>query len=219
MENQVFICPVTGETPQEEKFNFITHLIGFLLSIFGSLYLFSKAWMNQNSIHIFTSAVYGGSLIALYGASTFYHRCKILSKKHVLKIVDHACIYLLIAGSYTPFTLGPLKDSGGWNLLIIEWVIAVVGITVKMFAINRFKVLSLLAYLFMGWLVMFSVFDLMNALSFWGFVWLISGGLIYSLGTLFYIWDSLPFNHGIWHLFVLGGSACHYFSILTVIYN
>lgn len=209
-------CPVSGESQREETFNFATHLFGFILSIVGFLYLLYAA---NSTMALITSVIYGTTLVALYGASTFYHSCKVLEKKHILKVVDHACIYLLIAGSYTPFSLGPLQESGGFNLLMIEWIIAIVGIIMKIIAIHRFHFISLIAYLAMGWLVMFSFNDLRNTLSMDSIIWLIAGGVIYSLGTLFYIWDNLPFNHGIWHLFVLGGSACHYISILMIVAN
>jgi hemolysin III len=131
--------------------------------------------------------------------------------------VNKACIYLLIAGSYTPFTLVPLKNSVGWELLWTVWVIAGIGIIFKIFAINRFKLLSVLAYVGMGWLVMWHFSSLIDNLSLISMALLMTGGLAYTLGTLFYVWDSLPYNHAIWHVFVLAGSACHYFSIMHLI--
>lgn len=171
----------------------------------------------ENAFAMVSSTVYGSTLIMLYGASTYYHSCNETGKKQKLKIIDHACIYLLIAGSYTPFTLGPLKDFGGPDLLALEWTIAFCGILLKVIAVDRFKVISLLGYLAMGWLVVFSYEILMEEISGQSLNFLFAGGLCYTVGTVFYVWDKLPYNHGIWHLFVLGGSICHYFSILSLI--
>ena len=153
----------------------------------------------------------------LYAASSYYHSRQTLEQKQTFKIIDHACIYLLIAGSYTPFTLGPLREFGGWNLMAIEWTIAIIGITLKIIAVDRLQMVSLLAYLGMGWLVVFSYETLMEQMPATAVTWLIIGGLSYTIGTIFYIWDKLPYNHGIWHLFVLFGSASHYICVLHMI--
>ena len=166
-----------------------------------------------------SSVIYGTTLFSLYAASTIYHGCEVVHRKYVLKKVDHICIYLLIAGSYTPFTLGPLRDAGGWNLLFLVWGIAFAGIVLKIISVNEFKILSVLAYIALGWLVVFSFPKLSEELSTDAMIWMISGGLIYSSGTLFYLWDSLPFNHSIWHIFVLGGSLCHYICILDMFWQ
>ena len=173
--------------------------------------------LSTNILAMISSSIYGITLIMLYGASTFYHGCKTRDQKKLLKIVDHACIYLLIAGSYTPFTLGPLKDFGGLDMLAIEWAIATVGITLKIFAVDKFQILSLLAYLAMGWLVIFSYNTLVEQMPAQSMYLLFAGGLSYTAGTIFYVWDKLPFNHGIWHLFVLGGSVSHYFCVLSLL--
>ncbi len=210
------ICPISGETLQEERLNYWTHCIGFILSLIGGSILF---WISPNKDiwNIVSCYTYGITLIGLYAASTIYHRCSHIPYKKVWKIVDHSCIYLFIAGSYTPFTLGPLRDSYGWALFGIVWGIAISGIVFKICAINSFKRISLFSYLIMGWLILFSFPTLISHISSLSLVWLIIGGTSYSLGTIFYAWKSLPFSHAIWHLFVMGGSISHYFSILDFV--
>ena len=193
-------------------------MVGLLLSAVGWVLLVFYASRSGDLFQIVSCTIYGTTLFLLYAASTFYHGCETLHRKRVLKIVDHACIYLLIAGSYTPFTLGPLRDAGGWNLLFIVWGISFIGIALKIITIDRFRFLSVFAYIALGWLAVFSFPTLIKELSSVTLILLFSGGLIYSAGTLFYLWENLPFNHAIWHLFVLGGSLCHYCSVLNIIH-
>lgn len=211
------ICPISGESTQEERINTLTHFIGLILSVIGSFFLLGLCFLSDNHFHWISCSIYCITLISLYFASTYYHSCKFLEKKHLLKIVDHICIYLLIAGTYTPFTLGPLQNSGGWLLLTLVWGIALLGIFFKIFAVNRFKIFSTISYLVMGWLIVTHLPELQRELSSTSLIWLIAGGMMYSAGTIFYLWEKLSYNHGIWHLFVLGGSSCHYFSILSII--
>lgn len=215
--NPSIICPISLQTKNEELFNVQTHFFGLLLSLIGFIYLMHLAVLSQDKWKIISSLLYGTTLILLYAASTYYHSSQTIEEKKRFKIADHACIYLLIAGSYTPFTLGPLREINGWNLMAIEWSIALTGIIIKIFFIDRFQSASLVAYLTMGWLVAFSFETLSNQIPMQALYWLVAGGLSYTIGTIFYVWDSLPFNHGIWHLFVLLGSACHYFCILHLI--
>jgi len=210
------ICPVSGETFKEELLNHWTHLIGLLLSVIGFPILIVYSSFNGDAWHIASYITYGATLILLYFASTYYHGCKILHRKKHLQIVDHACIYLLIAGSYTPFTLGPLRDTSGWTLLSIEWGMATVGIVFKLFGAERFRMFSLFTYLLMGWLVVVSWPTLMETLSPSALLLVVMGGVFYTLGAIFFIWETLPFNHAIWHLFVLSGSGCHYCAILSL---
>lgn len=209
------ICPISGESVKEEHLNHRTHLVGLLLSLIGFPFLIFHSTLGD-VWQIWGYAIYGMTLILLFLASTYYHGCKKLHHKSALRIVDHACIYLLIAGSYTPFTLGPLRESTGWTLLSIEWGIALIGILFKIFTINRFQMFSLITYLLMGWLVVVSWSTLMEALSPTAIVLLCQGGLCYTLGAIFFAWESLPFNHSIWHIFVLGGSISHYFAIILL---
>jgi hemolysin III len=211
------VCPISGETWMEEKINHRTHLIGLLLSVLGLPYLIYYSVVNGDISTFAAFTIYGITLVLLYLASTYYHGCKKLHHKGILRIIDHACIYLLIAGSYTPFTLGPLRDSQGTTLLIAEWSIAAVGIGLKVFAVDRFKIASLIGYLVMGWLVVFSWPVLVEKLPLQAIILVIAGGLSYTFGTIFFVWERIPFNHGIWHLFVLCGSICHYFAILLLI--
>ena len=211
------VCPISGETLREEEINHRTHLIGLILSIIGLPFLIYYSAKHGDLSTVASFTIYGITLVLLYVASTFYHGCKTLHHKELLRILDHACIYLLIAGSYTPFMLGPLLDSDGIMILSIEWGIAAVGIFLKVFAVDRFKLASLIGYLVMGWLVVFSWPILQEKLSLPAISLVITGGLSYTFGTLFFVWEKLPFNHAIWHLFVLCGSICHYFAILLLI--
>lgn len=213
------ICPISGETHEEERINYWTHLIGFILSLIGAIVLLISTFFYRDIWFIASCAVYGVTLVILYGASTFYHGCKKIHNKRILRIVDHSCIYLFIAGCYTPFTLGPLRNNGGVDLFFLVWGIATIGILMKIFAFNRFQLASLFAYLAMGWLVMFSFSTFMQTISMTSIIFLILGGLSYSLGTIFFMWEKLPYNHAIWHLFVLGGSVFHYMSIFDIVLN
>jgi len=215
MTNEM-ICPVSGESLKEEKLNYCTHLIGLILSVFACGYLLFNVDYSENPIHFVSCTIYAATLVALYAASTYYHGARCLTRKHRLKIADHICIYLLIAGSYTPFTLGPLRERGGWEMFYIVWGVAAVGALFKIFTIERFKIFSVVAYLAMGWLMVLNFPAFLEELSWPSLLWLMAGGAVYSLGVIFYVWDDLLFNHAIWHLFVLGGSACHYFSILHI---
>jgi len=210
------ICPISGESHKEELLNHWTHLIGLVLSLIGLPILIIYSFLRKDPWTIASCFIYGSTLVMLYLASTFYHGCTNLMRKSTLRVMDHACIYLLIAGCYTPFALGPLRESNGWTLLIIEWSIAAIGIGMKIFAFDRFKALSLISYLVMGWLVVFSWPVLVDKLSVSSLVLMMAGGLSYTVGSIFFVWESLPFNHAIWHLFVLCGSGCHYFAIFLL---
>ncbi|MFT4554542.1 MAG: hemolysin III [Chlamydiales bacterium] len=208
-------CPISQQTETEEFVNTLTHGAGLLLSIIGLSLLVIFSYMRGDVLHIVSCSIYGTSLILLYGASTWYHACKDLNRKRILRIADHACIYLLIAGSYTPFTFGPLRGAWGWSIFGVVWTFALVGILLKIFYHNRSEKVGTIIYLVMGWMAVVAAFPLVENLSFSGIIWLLSGGLFYSFGTIFYLWEKLPFSHSIWHLFVLGGSLCHYSCILN----
>jgi hemolysin III len=198
----------------EEIANCITHGIGLVLSICGLSVLVTLACMKGSGSHIVSCAIFGSTLVLLYGASTLYHAFKNSRANRILKTIDHSCIYLLIAGTYTPFVLVTLSGSLGWTLLAIVWGIALFGIFFKVFFVYRFKIFSTILYLIMGWLAIVAVKPLVNSMPPGG-IWLIAaGGLLYSAGVIFYIWNRLPFNHSIWHLFVMGGSTCHFLAVL-----
>jgi hemolysin III len=202
---------------KEELFNSISHGVGVGLSITGLVVMLAWA-INRGDGFIITSiSIYGISLLMLYTASTLYHSWMPGRIKHWLKVADHAAIYLLIAGTYTPFSLVLLPPKWGWPLLGVIWALATVGMVFKVFYINKYNYLSTVMYLIMGWLVLFAINPLLESLPAGGLTWLLAGGLSYTLGCIFYIWDRLPFNHGIWHIFVLFGSICHFFSILLYV--
>jgi hemolysin III len=198
----------------EELANSITHGIGLAASIVALVFLIIIANGANDTGKIVTGTIYGSSLILLYLASTLYHSFQSPKAKHYLKIFDHAAIYVLIAGSYTPFTLYVVKGFWGELMLIIIWTVAVMGVIFKLFFVNRFKIFSTILYLIMGWMAILAIQPLFKNLPNEGLFLLLAGGLSYSIGVIFYLWERLPFNHAVWHLFVLSGSACHFFAVL-----
>lgn len=200
----------------EESANFLTHALGFVLSLVGFYFLVIAA--QGDLIKLVSAAVFGSSLVLLYMASTLYHGAQDTNTKHRLKIFDHCAIYVLIAGSYTPITLVTLGGTSGWMLFWIVWSFAIVGVIYKLFFVNHFPVLSTFFYLMMGWLVVFFIEPLMNGLPEGGLYLLIGGGLAYTLGSVIYIIEKPLFHHAIWHLFVMTGSTCHYLTVLLYIF-
>ncbi len=199
--------------------NAVTHGIGGGLSIAGLSILVTMAAIYGDTWRVVSSAIYGATLVMLYLASTLYHGIHHEGAKRVFKTIDHAAIYLLIAGTYTPFTLVSLRENTnagwtGWALFGVIWGLAITGVTLKAAFPRRMSTLSVIVYILMGWLCLFAIGDIRRAIGFGGMVWLVAGGLSYTIGVIFYAWDKLPFNHAIWHLFVLSGSICHFFAIL-----
>lgn len=203
--------------PKEEKLNIYTHLVGLILSVIGLFFLINKSITIANSLAIFSFVIFGLSMIVLYLASTLYHAATNPTKRIKLKIFDHVAIYILIAGSYTPFTLVSLSNNGGWKVLSIVWLFAIIGIIIKLFFSGRFKIISTLMYVFMGWMIVFSFTDLQNNLAEQGINWLIAGGIAYTIGAILYSIKKIPFNHAIFHVFVMVGTFCHYISILNYV--
>ena len=201
-------------SPAEELANSITHGVGFFIGIAVLVVLVVFSAMRKSTWEVVSCSIYGTTFIMLYLCSTFYHTARNPRTRHLLKVIDHAAIYLLIAGTYTPYALAPLRGALGWTIIGAMWGCALLGVFFKVFFIGRFKAMSLLSYLFMGWFCLVAVKPLYHELTMVGFVLLAAGGLCYSLGTIFYAWKSLPWSHAIWHLFVLAGSLCHFFSIL-----
>jgi len=199
---------------REEVANGVTAGVGLLLSVVGLVLLIVASSIHGNVWHITSSTIYGVTLVFSYGATTLYHVFRSERVKHLFKILDHASIYLLIAGSYTPFTLVSLKGSLGWTLFGLVWGFTIVGIIFKIFFVGRFEKLSLITYLAMGWLIVIAAKPLLNILPRGGVWWLTAGGLLYTAGVVFYVVEKIPYNHAIWHLFVLGGSACHYLAVM-----
>lgn len=201
----------------EEIANSITHGIGAALSIAGLTALVVLAVIYGDVWRVVSFSIYGGSLILLYLASTLYHSLQHPTMKKVLRRFDHAAIYVLIAGTYTPFLLVSLRGSLGWPLFILIWGMAAAGIVWKMFFLGKLEVLATIIYILMGWMCVFLFRDMIATIPPLGLKMLVAGGVVYTLGVIFYAWEKLPYNHAIWHLFVLGGSACHFVSIATLI--
>ena len=205
------------ESLLEKKLNFITHGIGLVLSVIGLFYLVEKSILYPKSFNLISSLVYGISLIVMYASSTIYHYYIDSKYSRILQKIDHISIYLLIAGSYTPGLLLKLKYSLGFEILIIIWLLAFIGIIHKIFFFNYLKKASLIIYLFMGWLIVIDFNAVLESFSSNSIFFMVLGGLLYTIGTFFYSLDKLKYNHVIWHLFVLGGSACHYILIMQII--
>ncbi|MDA0130561.1 hemolysin III family protein [Vibrio sp. MarTm2] len=199
---------------KEEIANTITHALGMVLGIVGLILLLVKAIdHNADALTITSMSIYGSSMIVLFLASTLYHAIPYQRAKRALKTFDHCAIYLLIAGSYTPFLLVSLRTPLAIGLMIVIWSIALIGIIMKLAFVYRFKKLSLVTYLLMGWLSLIVIYQLALNLDVGGLTLLAVGGLIYSLGVIFYVAKRIPYNHAIWHGFVLAGCACHFFAI------
>jgi hemolysin III len=204
---------VTFYEPTEEKLNVITHAIGLVLSIAALVLLVVYASLYGNVWHIVSFSIYGASLILLYSASTFYHYVQNPKLRHKLNIFDHAAIYVLIAGTYTPFTLVVLNGWVGWTIFGISWGLAILGVILKLFYIGKYDKISTAAYVFLGWLIIFAIKPLVSNLPFEGLMWLLSGGIAYTIGAVLYSIKKLKFNHAIFHIFVLLGSFSHFIAV------
>jgi hemolysin III len=207
--------PAATYTRGEEIANSLTHGLGFLLSIAGLAILVTFAALRADAWTVTADAIFGASMVLLYGSSTLYHSLRAPRLKHVVRVVDHVAIFLLIAGTYTPFMLVSLRGPWGWSLFGVVWALAAAGTALKVFFTGRFRVLSTLVYLFMGWLVIVAIKPLVEALPRLSLIMLFAGGIAYSLGTVFYLWKRLPYHHAVWHLFVLAGSICHFFAVFA----
>jgi hemolysin III len=198
----------------EEIVHAITHGVGALLSIGGLAVMIAFSVLYGNALLVTSVSIYGATLILLYTASTVYHSIPHPRAKPWLQQLDHASIYLLIAGTYTPFTLVSLQGPWGWTLFGLVWAMAITGVTMKMARIPHTEKFSLGLYLLMGWLVIIAIKPMLDSVETGGLILLLIGGLSYTFGAIFYAWDRLAFNHAIWHLFVLSGSIFHFFAIL-----
>jgi hemolysin III len=193
--------------------NAITHGIGAGLAAAGAVYLIGASTRGSARI-VVSCSIFSASLILVYLFSTLYHSLVRTRARHVFHVLDHSSIYVLIAGTYTPFTLVSLRGPVGGVLFAIVWSLAVAGVVFKSFAVDRFVVVSTLVYLLQGWLAVFVVRSLFHAIGWHGILWLFAGGLAYTLGIVFFALDRLPYFHAAWHIFVLAGSVAHYFAIL-----
>ncbi len=204
---------MTGYSIGEEIANSITHGIGFILAIIGLVAMVITAAANGTASHIVSASIFGATMILLYLASTLYHSFQGKRIKQVLKTLDHSAIFLLIAGTYTPFALVSLRGPWGWSLFGTIWGLALAGIIIQLTPLAKIKILSVGLYLAMGWVAIIAVKPMITALNLSGFMLLLLGGITYSIGVIFYVWKKLPYGHAIWHLFVLGGSVFHFFSV------
>lgn len=206
--------PVKKEVDiRDEIASALTHGLGAVAALAGGAVLITLAALHGDGWQLGASIVFGVSLLLLYVASTLYHAVQHPVAKGRLKVFDHCAIYVLIAGTYTPFTLIGLRGPWGWGLFIAIWTLALAGVVFKLFYTGRFKLLSTIIYIAMGWLVMVAIKPMLNSLDAWTLTWLLLGGLFYTLGTYFYHRESIRFSHAIWHLFVIAGSVCHYIAV------
>lgn len=200
---------------QDERLNVWTHGAGAAFALTALAQLVVAAGLYGNGWHIVSFSIFGASLLILYTASTVYHSVTNVKAKRILQRLDHVAIYLLIAGTYTPFTLVAVRGALGWTIFGIIWGMALMGILLEIFRRKRTDWLETLCFLIMGWLAIIAIKSLFEVLSIGGICWLVAGGLAYSLGTIFYLAEKLPYNHAIWHIFVLLGSICHFTTVLV----
>ena len=204
-------------SPIEEKINILSHTAGLLLSLVAVVLMVMRASRYGDAWHIVSVSIFGASLIALYAASTVYHSATRPELRARMRILDHASIYILIAGTYTPFTLIILKGPVGWMIFAVSWGLAISGIILKLFFTGRFNLVSTLMYVFMGWIIIFAVKPLLASFPTEGVYWLIAGGLAYTVGAIVYSIRKIPLNHAIFHLFVLTGSICHFVAVYSYV--
>ena len=200
-------------SPIEEKINIISHGIGLILSIVALVLLVTHANLHGDVWHVVSFSIFGASLIILYAASTFYHSAKKPRLRKRMKIIDHASIYVLIAGSYTPFTLVTLNSTIGWVIFGTSWGLALTGIILKLFFTGKYNLISTVMYILMGWIIILAIKPLINNLPLEGLLLLFAGGISYTIGAIIYSIRKIKFNHAIFHIFVLMGSFCHFISV------
>ena len=198
----------------EENANTLTHALGLVLSLVGVPGLVFMAVRHGDAWHVVTCCIYGMTLVVLYLASTLYHAARAPRWKETFRIIDHACIYLLIAGTYTPFTLVTLRGGWGWTLFGLVWGFALVGIAFKVLWTGRFEFVSTTVYILLGWVALVATRPILEAFPTGCLLWLLAGGVAYTSGVVFYALDRKPYMHAAWHLFVIAGSACHYGAVM-----
>ena len=200
-------------TQFEEYANIATHATGAALSIFALWMMVAFAVKNGDSYHITSVSIFGATMILLYLMSTLYHSVQHPKLKYIFRVLDHSSIYLLIAGSYTPFTLITMRNGVGWTLFAAIWILAISGVVFKLFFTGRFDKISTLIYVGMGWLAILAIKPIIDSVSTGALIWLVAGGLLYTIGVLFYLWRRVPYHHAIWHLFVMAGSMSHFAAV------
>jgi hemolysin III len=201
-------------TPGEEIANSISHGIGLILAIVATPFLVTAALRYGNTWRMVGVSVFAASMVTLYLSSTLYHAITHDRAKQVFRMFDHCAIFLLIAGTYTPFTLGVLRGPWGWTLLGLIWILAAIGLTMKMFLRARYSWLSVILYLVMGWLVVIAAPQILRVMPLSGLAWLVAGGIAYTAGVGFYAAHRVRYAHFAWHLFVIAGTVCHFFAVL-----
>lgn len=204
---------VARKRKNEELINVLTHGMGAVLSVAALVLLVVYSAVNGSAIHVISSVIFGVSLILLYSASTIFHAMKKLRWRRIFQKIDHLCIYLLIAGTYTPIALIGLKGVWGWTIFGIIWAMVLLGFIFKFSPLCKSEKLSLSLYALMGWLIIVAIKPLINNLSLGALLCILGGGLLYTFGIYFYANRKIPYNHAIWHLFVLGGSTLHFFAV------
>lgn len=201
-------------TPEQERANRLTALVGAVMVGVGTAFLIVLACLKGNAWHIVSFSVYGGTLFLLYLVATLYHSFRSPGAKRVFEMLDHSAIFLLIAGTYTPFMLVTLRGPWGWSLFGVVWGLGIIGVVYKLFFTGRHRIFSTALYIGLGWMAVLALKPLMAALPAGGMILLVLGGLSYTLGTIFYHREKFYYSHAVWHLFVLTGSLFHYFAIL-----
>lgn len=201
----------------EEIANSITHGFGLVMAIAGLAVLAAFASVFGTTWHIVSVSIFGATLVLLYAASTLYHSIPLPRAKEVLRRLDHSAIFLVIAGTYTPFLLVTLRDSSGWDMFALIWGLAFAGIVMQRVLIRQKPHITALPYIGMGWLAMLIIQQIIARIPTGGVILLFAGGLAYTIGVLFFVWKRMPYHHAVWHLFVLAGSACHYFAVLLFV--
>jgi len=199
--------------PKEEKLNVISHLIGLILSVIAFFLLVINASAHGGNWHVVSFSIYGASLILLYSASTLYHYTQRPKLRQRLNIFDHAAIYILIAGTYTPFTLVVLKGWVGWTIFGVSWGLAIFGVVFKFFYTGKYDKISTITYVLMGWVIIFAIKPLINNFPIEGLLWLLAGGILYTIGAILYSIKTVKYNHAIFHIFVLLGSFSHFIAV------
>jgi hemolysin III len=201
----------------EEHANAITHAIGAMLSVAALIVLTTSAARGADVIRIVTVTIFGVALVVLYAASAYYHACPVGPRKRLLRVVDHAAIYVLIAATYTPILLVLMPGKLAWSLVGLLWVAALYGVTSKIRSVEQAPLRSTLLYIGMGWIGLLAIKPMFDVMPGGCLAWILAGGVMYTAGVIFYLWERLPFNHAIWHLFVTCGSVCHFVVILRYV--
>ena len=214
-----FLDRIPLSSPQskgEEIANSITHGIGAGLAVAALVILVVFAAQISDAWKVVSFCIYGATMITLFLSSTLYHAFTDLYVKRFFRILDHSSIFLLIAGTYTPVTIGTMRGGWGWTLFGIIWGLTIIGIILKIFAMRKLKWVSLVVYLLMGWIIVIAIKPLLMVVPKMFLAWMLIGGAAYSLGVIFYVAKKMPYHHAVWHLFVLGGSISHFFGMLTL---